>query len=884
MKIHRTFLFSTMLLLLCAGVARGADPVPQVFAVRDGSTAEVRLYAVPPLVHWDLREFPNSRVPWVLGIGAVPDLDGVGGGNTPADRAIASATFKAAFDAWEAVTPAEIRFVGVGTAPATSGLALDGYNTLNFGDGALDDVQVVPANGAVAPGGIVVTPGPNGVLETQPEGDDLVSGTNIVDGGNGVSETAANNSGAIGESAGQTGLFLNNRSGVLLEADIVFNSHLPLDLKWVVNPATNALNLLQMNLQGVATHEIGHFIGIAHPEMADPTAADPADGVTPTMYLQCFPASQGNNFNQTLENSDKDACNFLYCPDLGDAPDPLMAGVSHYPSLVHDPKKGRTLNGVLLDGVKKGAEHIFGIKPRQPARNWTYEWLGRASTSNVDGEPEAKVDDRDLFDDGVKWFPNPPVWGRPLCVTAWVNCASDAAGNTHDYQDHPLYVNAWLDLNQNAWWDASEWFMKKKLSPPPPVGVKSYPVTSCVDLPPGTIWTMWLRCRLDFGEKVGLASNIDQTLAFATGAAQFGEVEDYPFWSAATEQAQWVWCRVAGLSAPPGVAMVFVGMPGSLEQAYSAVVDSSDCILHPISSSFDSTYYVGSSDETVTEYRVPTQLEAGEYEHTAKRKQSAYELPLTLARTYWMQSPPTPGPTPVNMQIPSVNVGLSPVGGASWIYALRVTVGTLDEGSGGWIEGPDTVTGAWDDTLRVSVWYRVAPGVLPLEALSPCNPSYSALPGVYVGDGWVTPQDGFEFEVPTGGTLDESLIVEVHSSWSRNGTINHQIIQFPTPTLTSADDTPGPPRLSLENHPNPFNPTTVIRYALPESAPASLKVYDVAGRLVRTIFGSVKVPAGAYEVEWDGKDDNGNSVSSGVYFCRLTAGKESLTRKVVLLK
>ncbi|MCZ6766301.1 MAG: aryl-sulfate sulfotransferase [bacterium] len=86
-----------------------------------------------------------------------------------------------------------------------------------------------------------------------------------------------------------------------------------------------------------------------------------------------------------------------------------------------------------------------------------------------------------------------------------------------------------------------------------------------------------------------------------------------------------------------------------------------------------------------------------------------------------------------------------------------------------------------------------------------------------------------------------------------------------------------------QNHPNPFNPKTVISYQLPEAGFVELMVYDAGGRLVRTLV-QENMPAGAKEVTWDGHDDAGNQVSSGVYFYRLTVGTQTLTRKMVMIK
>ncbi|UCG51024.1 MAG: T9SS type A sorting domain-containing protein [Candidatus Latescibacterota bacterium] len=86
-----------------------------------------------------------------------------------------------------------------------------------------------------------------------------------------------------------------------------------------------------------------------------------------------------------------------------------------------------------------------------------------------------------------------------------------------------------------------------------------------------------------------------------------------------------------------------------------------------------------------------------------------------------------------------------------------------------------------------------------------------------------------------------------------------------------------------QNHPNPFNPTTTISFVLPERKTATLVIYDVEGRHVKTLVDNV-LDAGLKEVTWDGEDALGNQVSTGVYFYRLTAGNRTLTKKMVLLK
>ncbi len=90
-----------------------------------------------------------------------------------------------------------------------------------------------------------------------------------------------------------------------------------------------------------------------------------------------------------------------------------------------------------------------------------------------------------------------------------------------------------------------------------------------------------------------------------------------------------------------------------------------------------------------------------------------------------------------------------------------------------------------------------------------------------------------------------------------------------------------------QNYPNPFNPSTTIAYDIPDNQAGTvavqLKVYNVRGQVVKTLVNSDK-DAGHYVVQWDGRTENGEHVSSGVYFYRIKAGDFVTTRKMVLLK
>jgi hypothetical protein len=96
----------------------------------------------------------------------------------------------------------------------------------------------------------------------------------------------------------------------------------------------------------------------------------------------------------------------------------------------------------------------------------------------------------------------------------------------------------------------------------------------------------------------------------------------------------------------------------------------------------------------------------------------------------------------------------------------------------------------------------------------------------------------------------------------------------------------GTPAIALtlsQNHPNPFNPATTISYSLPSAAHVTLDIYDVSGRRIARLVDDVQ-KGGRHTIDWRGLDENGNPAGSGTYIYRLEAGKEVISRKMVLLR
>ena len=86
-----------------------------------------------------------------------------------------------------------------------------------------------------------------------------------------------------------------------------------------------------------------------------------------------------------------------------------------------------------------------------------------------------------------------------------------------------------------------------------------------------------------------------------------------------------------------------------------------------------------------------------------------------------------------------------------------------------------------------------------------------------------------------------------------------------------------------QNYPNPFNPSTSVQFLVPKEGLVTIKVYDMLGQEVATLF-SGNAQGGTYTSNWNGKDNSGNFVSSGTYIYRMTVGDFTQSRKMLFLK
>jgi len=110
------------------------------------------------------------------------------------------------------------------------------------------------------------------------------------------------------------------------------------------------------------------------------------------------------------------------------------------------------------------------------------------------------------------------------------------------------------------------------------------------------------------------------------------------------------------------------------------------------------------------------------------------------------------------------------------------------------------------------------------------------------------------------------------------------ILDFSTPVSIVKRENRFPDDFYLfPNYPNPFNPVTTIRFSLPVNSKVILNVYDINGRKIRTLLNQKKA-AGFYEIKWDGKNDQGANVASGLYLYQLKTSGKVLSRKMLLLR
>ena len=210
------------------------------------------------------------------------------------------------------------------------------------------------------------------------------------------------------------------------------------------------------------------------------------------------------------------------------------------------------------------------------------------------------------------------------------------------------------------------------------------------------------------------------------------------------------------------------------------------------------------------------------------------------------------------------------------------------------------------DFIRISVWIK-ASGLLPDSAAKyPTTWSVGVTPQFFpaVGnnDGYSSSGNDYQFTFPNATSFDWTQFhvdVQVPDSLSSIGmeTRLHVFSQFVGTVyfddltiqnlgLTAVKNLNKlvPTNFTVfQNYPNPFNPSTIISYSLPTAALVKVIVYDILGREVKTLV-NMNQKAGVQQIVWNGNNNFGHLVSSGIYFYKVTAGEQVQVKKMIMLK
>jgi hypothetical protein len=297
---------------------------------------------------------------------------------------------------------------------------------------------------------------------------------------------------------------------------------------------------------------------------------------------------------------------------------------------------------------------------------------------------------------------------------------------------------------------------------------------------------------------------------------------------------------------------------------------------------------------------------------------------VTLAYHVWWPAPGndrffTINPTPVQGRVSYYS------GGAS-TYAPRAYIDGFIDGTSGYTGWPGAIEGRFLDPSPVSITitgnrngntlnlnaaifadravtstnWRVHWVVVESGLSEPQNSGSGYVPFVHDGvhRSMYPDANGSPITISQGQTVNIPRTITLDASWVAS---NCRVIVFvqnntdkkvqnveykEVSSLTSVGEPVNgvPTTFGLaQNYPNPFNPSTTFDYAVSKQSFVQIKVYDLLGREVRTLLSEEK-GIGVFDVTWDGKNDAGENVPSGMYLYRMTAGSFSESKKMLLLK
>jgi hypothetical protein len=230
--------------------------------------------------------------------------------------------------------------------------------------------------------------------------------------------------------------------------------------------------------------------------------------------------------------------------------------------------------------------------------------------------------------------------------------------------------------------------------------------------------------------------------------------------------------------------------------------------------------------------------------------------------------------------------------GSLWTRALGVYDNKLYVGAGfgGWLRCWDGITwtnlsAGWGEINGISAFAVFNNELIVAGGIDPEDGGPGKNIAAWNGFNWAPLGSGLNSHVKALAVYDDKLYAAGYFTIA-GGKVSAYFAEW-----TNSDPVAAlaPAKLNTstfilyQNVPNPFNPSTRIAFTLPRQSHASLSIYNVEGKLVTTLVDDV-FDEGDNQVSWNGIDANGNPVSSGVYFYRLKAGGETLTKKMILLK
>ncbi len=213
------------------------------------------------------------------------------------------------------------------------------------------------------------------------------------------------------------------------------------------------------------------------------------------------------------------------------------------------------------------------------------------------------------------------------------------------------------------------------------------------------------------------------------------------------------------------------------------------------------------------------------------------------------------------------------------------------------------------DNIIISVWLKASDLVPDSAALYPTTWAVGFTIGFWKGvgnnDGWnsidgfpidmqfvlpsVTQFDWTEFVIDTIPVPNDpeavAMSVRLHAYSRFTGTVYWDDLDFPAWNVTDVENDGLIPTAFnvFQNYPNPFNPSTTISYAIPQQSNVLIKIYDMLGREVKTLVSEEQMP-GVYNVLWNGDNNSGDNVATGIYLYRVVADNNVQVKKMILLK